>query len=362
MYEEFIYSAYNKNYRNSIRFFDYTKFSLSSGSKISSLIPNTNYTPLFRNYNKDVDYYFVSNCNPDEPILTSPNVQENQGLIVESTVISVPEFSKFILQNEPIGDIIVAVNGVTLQEGLEYNIDNTIPVPSIRNRSFRLFQRLTSEHGDVLTVSYYKNPNSINRLVKEDFQYTGSTSITYNITTSKYEIDLTYNRIANSDIIVYWNGVLLTENDDYFVSSFDTNKIILTFPITDPTVLSVVYFAPYGGDGVIEATGPTYQINWTIQNQIPNNVIGNFTHEFYNITNTGLTGTSIYSVDTPYDYINISYSQIFNWETLSTPPNSLVLGLSYFYRIASKKYFKTINNINLSSVTYSQTYTIQLPL
>jgi hypothetical protein len=361
MYEEFIYSAYNKNYSNSIRFFDYTKFSLYSGSTISSLIPKNNYAPLFRNYNKDTDYYFVSNCNPNEPILTFPNVQETEGLVVESTVINVPEFSKFILQNEPIGDIIVAVNGVTLQEGLEYDIDNTIPVPSIRNRSFTLFQRLTSEHGDVLTVSYYKNPNSVNRLVKEDFQYTGSTSITYNITTSKYEINLTYNRIANSDIIVYWNGVLLTENDDYSISVFNSSKIILTFAITDPTLLSVAYFAPYGVGTSIDATGPTYQINWSIQNQIPNNVIGNFTHEFYNITNTGLTGTSIYSVDTPYDYINVSYSQIFNWETLSTPPNNLVLGLSYFYRIASKKYFKTINNINLSSVTYSQTYTINIP-
>jgi len=155
---------------------------------------------------------------------------------------------------------------------------------------------------------------------------------------------------------------LLSENIDYSISAFDTSKIILTFAITDPTVLSVAYFAPYGGGASIDATGPTYQINWSIQNQIPNNVIGNFTHEFYNITNTGLTGTSIYSVDTPYDYINVSYSQIFNWVDLSTPPNSLVLGLSYFYRIASKKYFKTINNINLSSVTYSQTYTIQLPL
>ena len=359
MYEEFIYSGYYQNYRTSPRFFDYTKFSLSSGSTISSLIPNTNYTPSFRNYNKDADYYFVSNCNPNEPILTFPNVVETQGLIVESTIISVPEFSKFILQYEPIGDIIVAVNGVTLQKTLEYDIDNTIPVPSIRNRSFRLFQRLTSEHGDVLTVSYYKNPNSVNRLVKEDFQYTGSTSITYNITTLKYEIDLTYSRITNSDIIVYWNGVLISENVDYSVSAFDTSKIVLNFAITDPTVLSVVYFAPYGsGGGTIDATGQSYQINWSIQNQIPNNVIGNFTHEFYDIVNTGLTGTSIYSVDTAYDYINISYSQIFDWGTIYP---TLLYGNPYFYRIASKKYFTTINNINLSSVTYSQTYTINIP-
>jgi hypothetical protein len=363
MYELFVYSGYMKNYKNSTRFFDYTKFSLSSGSTISSLIPNTNYTPLFRNYNKDVDYYFVSNCMPDEPILNFQNVQETEGLIVESTIITVPEFSKFILGYEPIGDIIVAVNGVTLLKGIEYNIDTTIPVTSIRNRSFRLYQRLTSEQGDVLTVSYYKNPNSVNKLIKEDFQYTGSTNITYNVLTSKYEIDLTYNRITNSDIIIYWNGILLSQNIDYSLSFFNTKKIILNFAITDPTLLSVVYFTPYGTNASIDATGPSYTINWTIANQIPNNVTGNFTHEFYDITDTGLTGTSIYSVDTNYDYINVNFSQIFNWLNISTlpPPNNLVLGLSYLYRIASKKYFTTINNINLSSVTYSQTYTINIP-
>ncbi len=354
MYDEFIYSGYYKNYKTSPRFFDYTKFSLSSSSTISSLIPNSNYTPLFRNYNKDVDYYFVSNCNPSEPILTLPVVQETEGLVVESTVINAITSNTFITTHEPVGDIIVAVNGVTLLKGIEYDNDVSITVTSIKNRSFKLYQRLTSDHGDVLTVSYYKNPNSANRLIKEDFQYTGSTSITYNITTSKYEIDLAYNRIPNSDAIVYWNGILLSENIDYSISVFDSSKVVLNFSITDPTLLSVVYFAPYGGGGTIDATGPIYQINWSIQNQIQNNVIGNFTHEFY----TALTSTSVYSVDTPYDYTTINYSQVFNWESIYP---TLIYGGSYFYRIASKKYFKTINNINLSSVTYSQTYTINIP-
>ena len=191
---------------------------------------------------------------------------------------------------------------------------------------------MTSEHGDVLTVSYYKNPNSANRLIKEDFQYTGSTSITYNITTSKYEIDLAYTRIANSDAIVYWNGILLSENIDYSISLFDSSKVVLNFAITDPTSLSVVYFSSYGGGGTINATGPSYQINWSIQNQIPNNVIGNFTHEFY----TALTSTSVYSVDTPYDYTTINYSQVFNWQSIYP---TLIYGGSYFYRIASNLYY-----------------------
>lgn len=355
MYDEFVYSGYYKNYRNSPRFFDYTKFSLSSGSTVLSLIPNTNYIPLFRNYNKDVDYYFVSNCNPDEPIIDFPGVVETEGLIVESTVINTTEFLKFTTEHEPIGDIIVSVNGVTLLENIEYAVDTSIPVPSIRNRSFILYSRLTSLQEDVLTVAYYKNPNSVNKLVKEDFIYTGSTNITYNPITLKYEVDLTYTRIINSDIIVYWNGVLLAENLDYTVSAFDPNKIVLTFPITDPTVISVAYFTPFGGGAVIEATGPTYQINWSIQNQIPSNVTGNFTHEFY----TALTSTSVYSVDTPYSYTTTNFSQIFDWSAIY--PN-LIYGGSYFYRIASKKYFTTINNIVLSSITYSQTYTIIIPL
>ncbi len=360
MYDEFIYSGYNKNYRNSPRFFDYTKFSLSSGSSISSLIPNTNYTPLFRNYNKDVDYYFVSNCNPDEPILDFPAVPETEGLVVESFVVNQLISDTFITSYEPIGDVVVSVNGVTLQKGLEYDNDATIPIVSIRKRSFKLYQRLTSQHADVITIAYYKNPSSRRRLIKEDFQYTGSTNITYNITTSNYEIDLTYQRPQYSDIVVYWNGVLLAENIDYEVSVFDPNIVVLSsgFILTNPSVFSVFYFTNSTANQIIDATGPTYQVNWTIQNQIQNNVVGNFTHEFYDITNTGLTGTTIYSVDTAYNYTNINYLQVFNWSSIYP---TLIYGSSYFYRIASKKYFKTINNINLSSVTYSQTYVMNIP-
>ena len=373
MYDEFIYSGYTtgtyinngntKSYSDSPIFFDYTKFSLSSGSTISSLIPNTDYSALFKNYNKDADYYFVSNCKPDEPILNINVIPETEGLVVESTIISVLTSDTFILQYEPIGDVIVAINGVTILKGVEYDNDGTIPSPTIRNRTIKLFQRLTSAHGDVVTVSYYKNPNTNNRIVKEDFQYTGSTNITFNNATSRYEIDLSYNRIPNSELIVYWNGVLMSTGD-YTVSSFNNNKIVLRSGIilSNGDTLSVVYFAPYGGGGTIVATGPTFTINWSIPNQIQNNIIGNFTHEFYDLVNTGLTGTTIFSVDTQYSFVSASYSETFNWTVINNSISPLsIYGNSYYYRIASKKYFKTINNINLSSVTYSQTYIMNIP-
>jgi hypothetical protein len=256
--------------------------------------------------------------------------------------------------------VIVSVNGVTLQEGSEYANDTTIPISNIRNRTFKLFQRLTSKHADVVTIAYYRNPNSERKLIKEDFQYTGSTNITYNPTTLKYEIEITNQRTPNSDIAVYWNGILLAKDMDYQVSVFNQNIIVLSsgFILTNPSVFSVFYFTNTASGQIIQATGPTYQINWSIQNQIPTNVTGNFTHEFYEITNTGLTGNTFYSIDTSYNYVGVIYSQLFNWEDIYP---DLIYGTSYFYRIASKKYFKTINNISLSSVTYSQTYIMNIP-
>jgi hypothetical protein len=362
MYEDFIYNGYYNNYSNSIRFFDYTKFSLSTGSTISSLTPKANYTPLYGNYNSNTDYYFVSNCTPDIPILDFPTFQETEGLIVETTIIQDSVFTRFQTQNDPIGDIVVAVNGITIQKGLEYDNDTSTGLPnSIRNRSFKLNEPLSSVYNDILTVSYYKNPNSVNRLISENLIYTGSTNINYNNTTLKYEIDLTYSRILNSDSIVYVNGLPLAEGSDYTYSISNPNKIVLNNPIYDETLINIVYFTTYGGGGTIDATGPVYQINWSVQNMIPSNITGKFTHQFYDITDTGFTGTSIYSVDTAYDYNSLNYNQSFNWIDLSTSPNNLVLGSSYLYRIASTKQFKTINNINLSSVTHSQTYTMNLP-
>ncbi len=356
MYEEFIYSAYNRNYRNSTIFFDYTKFSLSSGSPISSLIPKTDYTPLFKNYNKDYDFYFVSNCNPNIPILVLATTTENQGLIVESININTEQFTKFITEYEPIGDIVVAVNGITLQKGIEYDNDNTITIPSIAKRSFVLSQRLTSLHNDILTVSYYKNNNSLYKLVREDFTYTGSTNIVYNNITSKFDVNISNSRISNSDLIVYLNGVTLSNGSDYTISVYNQNKIVLNFNLENNDIVSVVYFTTYN-NLLINATGPSYLVNWNINNVITEPIKGNFIHEFFDISDTGLTGTTLYSKITDYTYFTTSFSEIFTWSQ-----TGLIDGASYLYRINSYKYFKTINNIDLSAITYSNTYTIKLPI
>ncbi len=352
-----------KFYNQSQRYFNYTAFTITdTGSSVTTLVDKNSYASSFVNYNSLDDYYFVSIANAEKPILLIPqvNVQE-QGLVTETTVVNLIEFVDFYLEFEPIGDIVVAVNGVTIQKDLEYiqNPDPTLPI-SIKNRAFRLLMRLTSSHDDILTVTYYKKQDiNIKKLVKEDLNFTGSTKIV-SAASGNYEISLTY-PTYNSEIAVYLNGTILSKGIDYNLTLTDANKVILLYTPLDNSVFSVVYLTETDSIGVnttIQPTALISNINWTTNNLISTNVTGKFIHQFYQLSDTGLTGNTVYTAETAYDYLTNNFSQTFDWQN-SSP---LVLGTTYYYRIASTKYFTTINYIDLSSVTYSDTVKIKLPL
>jgi hypothetical protein len=369
MYDEFPISGYTtdtyvdisgntKFYRDSERFIDFKNPKTNTGTSFTTLLSNTAYTQSFRNYNKTDDFYFVSYCKPDNPLLNLPSILETQGLIVERIPIVVTSFTGFSLTYEPVGDIVVAVNGVTIQKNLEYvSGDTSILIPSIAARSFRLLQRLTSLHDDVLTVTYYRNTANNQKLLTENLNYPSSSQITYNGT--NYQIVTSNNIGENNDILLYDNGIQLQNGTDYYVSVFSSNTIILQYTPANLSVFTVVYFTNSSptSTATIEATGPTYEITWSISNPIENGITGNFIHQFYELSNTGLTGSTFYSALTPYNYNTIQYSNIFDWTTTSP----LVLGSTYYYRIASEKKFTTINNINLSTTAYSTTIKIKLP-
>ena len=374
-YEFFLISGYTvqsytdltggtKFYNQSERYFDYSAFTITdTGSSITTLIDKNSYNPSFTNYNSLDDYYFVSVSNPDKPLLLILQVDdtEQQGLISETIAVNTNEFIDFYLQNEPIGDIVVSVNGITIQRNLEYipNPDTTLP-PSIASRAFRLLMRLTAEHGDVLNVTYYKkNVQNQQRLIKEDLQFTGSSQIV-SASSGYYEITLS-NDLYNSEISLYNNGLIQSKNIDYTVSLSKPNTIVLLFTPLSNSVLSLVYLTnsdSIASNTIIQPISLTSDINWDINSLISSNVNGKFIHQFYPLSDTGLTGNTVYTAETAYEFTKTNFTQTFNWQN-SSP---LVLGTTYYYRIASTKYFTTINNINLSSVTYSDTIKIKLPL
>ena len=353
-------SGATRFYNQSQRYFNYSGFSTNTGSSITTLIDKTAYTPSYNIYNSLDDYYFVSKSEPYKPILQVDTQQnDTSSLFIENIPILQTAVTSFTITFEPVGDVIVSVNGITLQKTIEYDNDSTIVSPSLRNRSFILNQRLTSLHNDILTVAYYRNSLNTQKVVKEDLQFTGSTQIV-SAATGYYEINLSSQRINDSDILVYYNGLLLSKNIDYTISSFNINKIVLSFTPINESVFSIVYFTNYNAivTELIEATGPNYTINWSINELINENIVGSFIHQFYQLSNTGLTGSTYYSAETAYRFDVKTFSNIFDWQN-SSP---LALGTTYFYRIASQKQFTTINNINLSSITYSDTIKIKLPI
>jgi hypothetical protein len=99
-------------------------------------------------------------------------------------------------------------------------------------------------------------------------------------------------------------------------------------------------------------------IEWTINGLISSFVNGRFIHQFYPLSDTGLTGNTVYTAETPYNFNTINFTQGFDWA--NSPP--LTLNQTYYYRIASVKDFVTINNINLSSIAYSDIVRIKLPM
>jgi hypothetical protein len=349
-------------YNQSERYFDYANSITNTGSSITTLIPNNEYNPKYRNYNSLDDYYFVSLIEPDKPLLSIQQLNTDQeGLITETFLANTTAFTDFYLQNEPLGDIVVAVNGVTIQRGSEFisNPDTTL-TPSIANRAFRLLMRLTSDHNDIITVTYYKKTliNQV-KLVKEDLQYTGSSQIV-SASSGYYEISLS-NQLINSEIGVYYNGIALSKDIDYSISLSKPNTVVLLYTPQNNSVFSVVYLTnanSIGANVIIQPTSLISNIDWTINSLIPSYASGSFIHQFYPLSDTGLTGNTTYTAETAYSFDTNSFTQSFDWSN-SSP---LVLGTTYYYRLASRKNFKTINNINLSSITYSDTVRIKLPL
>ncbi len=352
MYDLFFISGYNQNYLNSERFFT---FSGGQNISLTSFINSTSYTPTFLQYNEDYDYYFVSISDPDEPILLFQTNTGNGGLYVETITVDTDIFDKFSLTYEPVGDVIVAINGVTLATS-EYENDTTLLIPSFIKRSFILDIPVSVNKNDIITVSYYRSETNANRLIRESFEYSGSPNIIYNTATTFYELHISENIVNSSDIVVFYNGLLIAKNSDYNISVYNNTISVISFVPQNGDIFTVFYETDgFSNSTTININTNPYSILWNIDKIIKPNNTGYFLHEFY--SNSGFTGSSIYTAVTDYLYTTNSYAQLFDWST--TP---LVPGQSYFYRLISHKIFKTINNINIIKEKNSIIYILKIPV
>ena len=352
-YENFYENIYfnNEFYKNKELY--YNKNLQFTGSNIINSIS----APVV--YEDNLDYYLITTVNPSRAILDFDNqtqaVNSNSTLYNEVIPINTNTTS-FTLSFIPIGDIIVNINGLTYAKDFEYVKDTSIANVDYQNTNYKILFKTLIPNEDVLNISYLTNGNS-NNFVTENIFYTGvSSNIIFDNTLEKYILLLNNTIFGNDDVIISYNGLTLSNNSDYNLSS---NRILLNFIPTLNSNFSITYRIFTVNDSFTNVNIPSnpFTFNFNINESYSNKYIVNYTHEFYNKNNTTLTGSTLYSLTRTIPVNNLNnFSDSINFN--NTP---LVLGEQYLYRVKIEKNYLSSFNTTATTYSYSNTSLIKTP-
>ena len=176
----------------------------------------------------------------------------------------------------------------------------------------------------------------------------GNNKIYYNTTKDKYEIYLNNNFLDNN-ILLSLNGLSLTNNVDYYVSSSNQRRIILEGNLKEGDILVVTYSTQSGVDNILENTN-TLRISWSIQTP-PQFNDSYFDLEFTTNDDPNFENI-ITSVRIPYVVNQTSYEDTVEFNGLYND--------EYFYRVKNTKNYKIIGGDLISDVKYSEVIKITI--
>lgn len=321
-----------------------TEFALLNGEKITT--PISNYGDGYKLYQSYRDFYFVALTKAEKPEFTFTNdgFSPIGSLLVIGQVLNGTETD--ILLTEAQGDYLIALNGLVLQEGLDYTISATTGTTPINVLTFND----TIYSGDVLTYAY-TNSTTSNNLRGEGFEITspivsgtsgnqGSNLVYFNTTTGKYELYTELLPDNSSDLIVTVNGATLANNIDFYRSTSDPYRIILEGNLFIGDVINIFYNTKVTNQGNVYTT--SFTVGWNIITA-PQTTDGLFTVEFSN--NEDFTTLLPTSATTQYVIGQIGYS------TPITLSGSV--GDVQYYRIKNQKDYVDLCGNKISSVAYS---------
>jgi len=341
-----------------------TDFLYRLGKKIDTVVYSNG--SEYQLYNPKLDFYFVATSEADSPIFTQSQVaglSSYDTLPLYQQVIFVDDNSDFVvdensdsdivvtgntytrsgstisLNSEYIGDIIVTLNGLSLAKDLDYTLSGTILtfLGSIVNT-------------DVITIIYTRTSSLT--IVSETIQVNssipngatgnqGDNKYYYNTTTGKYEIYTNNEPLDNSKIIVMLNGATLVSGVDFYQSTSNKNRIILTGTLLVNDILTVVY---YPKANIINGITETDNTIWWYIPTTPQSSNGVFSLEY----STGNTfTTTIVSDLVSYEAGVTNYSG-----NLSL---SGEVGTKLYYRVKNTKNYESICGDLIESVAYSET-------
>ncbi len=189
-------------------------------------------------------WYFITVVNPEPPVfglvINSPLV-DSTTLITESPELVEGQTSVFKINGIPLNNkILLYVNGIQLTEGMDWVI---LPENS---RLIEITSGALEPGRDIITVTYLnlsrdtENIFNLNEdylqldsmvvnTITTDVVYSGAVrpSVNYNTVRSRQEVLLTSAIKDFSNIIFTVNGVRLSINKDYYLSSSDSRRLII---------------------------------------------------------------------------------------------------------------------------------------
>ncbi len=306
---------------------------------------------LYGIYEPDFDNYFALINKAIKPRfeLSPTDTRRLGALTVESTLIV--DETEIITSASWVGNVIVALNGLTLAEGEDDDfttVDTTI------------FFNSPLVADDIVTVAFVNSGNA-NGLTSESFIVVapivsgatdgeGSNLYYYNTDISKYEIYTLSEPVEFNDLIVTLNGVTLANILDYNQSVDNPKRIILNGNIFDTDIITITYntFGSFVGTIFVDM----FDVYWTIT-PAPDNTQGLFTLDVADDESFS-GGTIIFSATTPYVIDESTYTVTINLSGYT--------GTTAFYKVSNKKDFTLITGDIITTITDSDIIPITLSL
>ena len=345
-----------------------TDFLSRLGKKIDTVIYNKNGT--YQLYIPETDYYFVGMTPAESPAFQQSQTNDlafydalplyQQVILVDDTIRYVEYVDEdnneeeptlyartgatFSLTSEYLGDAFVTLNGLTLAKDIDYSLSGYVLTISG-----------SVIEGDIITIVYTRTSNQTivsnsieisNPIVSGSTNGQGSNKVYYNISTSKYEVYTDNQILDGSRIILILNGITLTYNIDYYLSTTNKKRIILNGNIMVGDIINVIYYPI--ANVVNGITQNNNYINWYIPTP-PQSSNGEFALEYSNSSSF-----STYTVNStvPYQRGVTSYTSI-----LSLSGN---VGTNWYYRVKNVKDYQSICGDLISSTAYSETVRVQI--
>lgn len=338
------------------------------GKKIDTSIYKTGQN--YQLYNEAMDYYFVATSGAESPQFTQSQVDDltyfdaqplyQQVIIIDnSKEFNVTEGSGdqaivvtgntyyqdgniFTLQSPFVGDVVVTQDGRVLTNNVDYTLSGTI-----------LTFAVTPLSGDILTFIYTRSSQqsivvdtiSISSPIVSGATNTqGNNTTFYNTTTGMYEVYTQNNPLAFSNAIIILNGVTLVGNIDFYQSTTNQRRFILSGHIMLGDVINIIYY-PQANiiNGISQNNNSIY---WHIQNP-PQDSNGEFLLEY----------------DTNVSFSSLTISNVVPYQTNLTNYNSILsltgsVGTTYYYRVKNIKNFLTLCGDPISSSAYSEVVSV----